>query len=339
MSNEAWNPNYIAVYPQGQQQECHGDPDAYSSGIDDVSFVLELIKNLEASYCIDPARLYASGHSNGGGLSANILACDPVASTVFAGFMASSGAEYQPGTTEAGCDSYSVSTATCNPGRWPVPLFTTHGDGDGTISYYGGPRRGMCLPAQPHFQTDWAVRNGLTSTNISTSLYCGAATQYTYGNSSSGFQGIQVHYKVSGWGHHWPSVASGAPFDATPLMLILLNTWTLDSTNSSVRDTPVATTSSATATGTNAPNVGDYIVNTKVLRAASRTMVVLRFRFDCFVAFYVRRFTSPYITRVLFSKKYGDHSTRREDPCRDRSWSRGPSYLARPRIAYLARQP
>ena len=40
----------------------------------DVRFISELIDKLEAAYNIDPARIYANGFSNGGGM-AFVLSC------------------------------------------------------------------------------------------------------------------------------------------------------------------------------------------------------------------------------------------------------------------------
>ncbi|KAI4791002.1 alpha/beta-hydrolase, partial [Aureobasidium sp. EXF-8845] len=194
--------------------------------------------------------LYASGKSNGGGFAANILACDPQASRVFAAFAGVSGAYYQ-GTTDVNCNDATVSI-TCNPGRFPVPLFTTHGDVDTTIPYVGGGRRGRCLPSIPLFMTSWSTRNWLGSSNTSVSLYNNNVVRYDYGNES--YPQLGSHYYVHGLGHTWPSIAAGSWFDATPLLLAFFNKWTLDTTPynfvnaTTVTPTNLATTSSATRT-------------------------------------------------------------------------------------------
>ncbi|KER00129.1 carbohydrate esterase family 1 protein [Aureobasidium subglaciale EXF-2481] len=131
MSNEAFNPSYLVVYPQGISLQWQGDPDAV--GYDDVGFTLELLANLSSTLCIDSSRVYAAGKSNGGGFAANVLACDPQASRIFAAFAGASGA-YYPGATDANCNG-DVVPLTCNPGRYPIPLFTTHGDSDGVIPF------------------------------------------------------------------------------------------------------------------------------------------------------------------------------------------------------------
>ncbi|KAK6000364.1 hypothetical protein QM012_003610 [Aureobasidium pullulans] len=251
MSNETFNPNYLVVYPQGIDLQWQGDPAAV--GYDDVGFTMELLANLSSTFCADSARVYATGKSNGGGFAANVLACDPQASRIFAGFAGASGAYYQ-GTTDVGCSDATINIV-CNPGRYPVPIFTTHGDADTTIPYTGGGRRGRCLPSIPLFMTRWAVRNGLGSSNTSVSLYNNNVVRYDYGNTS--FPQLSAHYYVHGLGHTWPSLAAGSPFDATPLLLAFWNKWTLDSTpynfinaTASVTTTSAATSTSSTATST-----------------------------------------------------------------------------------------
>ena len=58
---------FVVVSPDGS-----GNPRGWSAGasmpgwtVDDVAFTRELIKTLKADYCLDPARVYAEGHSNG----------------------------------------------------------------------------------------------------------------------------------------------------------------------------------------------------------------------------------------------------------------------------------
>ena len=60
--DNAWNAGYC----------CDG---AEKDKIDDVQFARDMIKWLEANTCVDPKRIYASGGSNGGGMSYR-LACD-----------------------------------------------------------------------------------------------------------------------------------------------------------------------------------------------------------------------------------------------------------------------
>ena len=67
---------FIVVYPSGIEA---GGPRVWHVGGEpgltrDVRFISELIDKLETDYNIDPARIYANGFSNGGGM-AFVLSC------------------------------------------------------------------------------------------------------------------------------------------------------------------------------------------------------------------------------------------------------------------------
>jgi polyhydroxybutyrate depolymerase len=84
----------------------------------DVTFLATLVDHLEAQLCIDPARVFSLGMSNGAQMS-SLLACD--LSTRIAGIGAVSGVEFpEP----------------C-PGR-PVPIMAFHGTADPILPYTGG---------------------------------------------------------------------------------------------------------------------------------------------------------------------------------------------------------
>ncbi|CAD0081647.1 unnamed protein product, partial [Aureobasidium vineae] len=98
-SLERINPYGIAVYPTAVkdstgQPTWQGDPSYVgNTTINDMGFVQALIANISSQYCIDTSRIFAAGFSNGGGL-VNVMACDPVMSTVFNAFGPHSGAYY-----------------------------------------------------------------------------------------------------------------------------------------------------------------------------------------------------------------------------------------------------
>lgn len=197
MSESSKNPHMLVVYPDGIDNQWQGDPAATT---DDVGFTLDMINALEAQYCIDPDQIFAAGQSNGGGFSANILACDSVASQRIAAFAGVSGAYYQ-GTSDANCDANTVPIK-CNPGRKNVPVIEFHGKKDETIPYDGGKRRNRCLPYIPHFMTAWAQRNGLSTRPTNTSLHSGHVQKMEWGNGST--KGINTHYAIDNMPHTWP---------------------------------------------------------------------------------------------------------------------------------------
>lgn len=152
---------------------------------DDVGFTAAILDALEAQYCIDTNRIFATGKSQGGGL-ASLLACDPTLSRRIAAFAPVAGSFYQTGFG-AVCDPYRVPIA-CHPGRTNVPLLEIHGLADDTIAYYGGDRRRACLPAIPYYCDVWANLDGLPGENVSSAvpgaLANSSAVRYEWGSGS-----------------------------------------------------------------------------------------------------------------------------------------------------------
>lgn len=115
----------IAVHPEGHQNSWNASPSccgvARDEEVDDVGFVMALLDALEASYCIDPKRIYSTGMSNGGFLSYR-LACER--SDRIAAIASVTGV-------------LGVDAEACTPGR-PVPLLQIHGTADFLVLYDGG---------------------------------------------------------------------------------------------------------------------------------------------------------------------------------------------------------
>ena len=133
------------VYPSGT-----GFPKRWRTGDDseavkDVTFISDLIDQLSAEYNIDPARIYANGISNGGGMSF-LLSCR--LSERIAAFGSVAGA-------------YNTPWAACNPSR-PVPAILFHGTADPIVPYQGGPAgpSGSIFPSIPAWVAEFARRNG-----------------------------------------------------------------------------------------------------------------------------------------------------------------------------------
>ncbi|THX87591.1 hypothetical protein D6D04_00812 [Aureobasidium pullulans] len=235
LSIERINPYGISVYPtaikdQDQQNTWQGDPSyATNRTVDDIGFVRALVTNISAQYCVDTSRVFAAGMSNGGGF-VNVLACDPVMSSVFNAFAPHSGAFYtSTGDSNTVCFPNTALTndlvhTTCSPSR-RVPMIEFHGDADGTISYVGGGRRGYCLPAIPHWTQDWAIRNNLTSDNVTTVTNGGNLTRYEFG-AASGYPGLVTHFRLAGWSHTYSLGANGGPIDSAAFSLNFFYRWT-----------------------------------------------------------------------------------------------------------------
>ncbi|WP_116202129.1 alpha/beta hydrolase family esterase [Amycolatopsis circi] len=192
----------IAVYPQGVtgtdgKSAWTGAP--YSAPVDDVRFTGDLLTSLQQRMCMDPARIYAAGKSNGGGF-VGVLACR-MADRI-AAFAPVSGAFYPQG-------------GACHPSR-KVALLDFHGTADTTIPYTGNPAKG--LPSIPDWLSGWAARDRCFPYPVSVSPVHNVVKQWWPGCSL-------VHYRVEGAGHVWPSTRpnndSDTPtaIDATPVIL------------------------------------------------------------------------------------------------------------------------
>ena len=187
----------------------------------DIQFTADILDQVHSLYCIDPARISATGKSDGAGFC-NVLACDPTLSARIAAFAPVSGAYY---IDSLPCIPSEVSIS-CAASRQDVPLLAFHGGNDTTISYQGGERKSECLPTIPHFIRQWAFRDGLGYHNITTPLASNTVS-YKYG---SGFNfGLVELVFDSVIGHDWPSKGPNADnqeaghhpasFNATPIIL------------------------------------------------------------------------------------------------------------------------
>jgi len=153
----------------------------------DVRFISDLIDSLEAAYNIDPARVYADGLSNGGGM-AFVLSCALSDRVAAVGMVAS--AQLLPFDW-------------CTDQR-AVPMIAFHGTADRTVPYHGGtswvaPR--SPFPDIPTWAGDWARRNRCGSNPVE-SAAAGGVTRLEYTNCAD--DAAVVLYTVEGGGHSWP---------------------------------------------------------------------------------------------------------------------------------------
>ncbi|KZP05254.1 carbohydrate esterase family 1 protein, partial [Athelia psychrophila] len=204
------NLGIIAVYPAGAwgpgkpgagpQRAWQGAPYAYS-GVDDITFTQDMLKDLEKNMCVDSSRLYASGKSNGGGF-VNLLACTESTAGTFAAFAPVSAALY-PAT-----DSFSG----CNPNQ-AVPLVNLHG-ADDTIEPMAGQAEeygniGYATPTIEGWRQAWANRDGCSDSSavdevVQKNVFT-STTLETWNCSTSDPRATVHAYTIAGLGHSWPS--------------------------------------------------------------------------------------------------------------------------------------
>ena len=182
---------FIVAYGQGLPEGAGGAPFWANSGpidygVDDLHYVSLMLDDLQSKFCVDARRIFATGFSNGGGLS-GYLAC--VLANRIAAFAPVSGNFYSfPGG--------------CHPGR-SVPILEIHGSADTVIFYQGYPDPSWPLPAVPQWLRDWATRDGCRQ-GPQVFLRTAQVTGEQWTNCQGGAQ--IVHYRIEGGGHSWPAM-------------------------------------------------------------------------------------------------------------------------------------
>jgi polyhydroxybutyrate depolymerase len=190
---------FLAIYPQGLSVGA-GRPfwaaaGRIEDGVDDLRFTADLLDDLQARLCVDPARMAAAGFSAGGGVVAG-MACD------LAGRVASvavvSGALYaEPGE--------------CRPSR-PVPLLDIHGTDDPVVPYGGRTPTvewPLPMPPVPTWLAGWAARDGCPG-DPAAFLDTPQATGFRWSGCRDGSE--VVHYRINGGDHQAPRTIAGRPF-------------------------------------------------------------------------------------------------------------------------------
>ena len=179
---------FIVVYPSGAGG---GGPriwhvDRGGGLMRDVRFISALIDTLERAYNIDPARIYANGISNGGGMSF-VLSCTLSERIAAVGMVAA---------------AQTLPFSWC-PDRRPVPVIAFHGTADRLTSYGGGaswiaPR---AFPNVVTWARTWAERNRCTANPMDT-VVSPTVTRREY--STCADDAAVVLYTINGGGHTWP---------------------------------------------------------------------------------------------------------------------------------------
>lgn len=182
------NNQFIVVYPNGTFDKF--GLRGWNTGLhpsitaNDVLFVSNLLNHLQSNFCINPAQIYATGFSNGGGF-VNLLACK--LSNRIAAFAPVSG-------------SYVTPFKICTIKR-PVPIIEFHGTADKTVPYNGD-----------LFTKEFSVLNWIDDwikqdecLKKPTILYQSTKiVAYTWPDCKS--QAAIVHYKIINEPHVWPRI-------------------------------------------------------------------------------------------------------------------------------------
>lgn len=185
MDELAAREGFVVAYPNGLDNSwnagvCCGR--SAETNVDDVGFTRAVIEDLGARGCIDTARVYATGMSNGGFLS-HRLACE--AADVIAAVA--------PVAAVLG-----IEESACNPSR-PIPLIQMNGTADPLVDYEGG---GLAQSPSAQESIDgWIARDGCTGEPTNT-YENGAAVCETV-SECDGDVSVTL-CSIEGAGHCWP---------------------------------------------------------------------------------------------------------------------------------------
>ncbi len=179
---------FLMVYPMGTSFPLHWRTNGDTDLMQDVTFISDLIDKLESEYNVDPARIYANGLSNGGGMSF-ALSCKLSKRIAAIGGVA---------------EAYLLPWESCTPSL-PVPTIIFHGNADPIVPFAGGPSSAFDIPFPPidEWVQTLAEHNGCNQ------------------------NAAVIYYTIDGGGHTWPggdplpewiTGANSDDIDATRLM-------------------------------------------------------------------------------------------------------------------------
>jgi len=214
LTDKANAAQFVVVYPEGVPSTGLLKARTWNAGgcceyardhnIDDVKFIRMLIDQLVLNYKINPKKVYATGHSNGGMLSYR-LACE----------MPEKVAAIAPN----GCTM--VVKQACNPSR-PVPVLHMHSVLDTRVPYQGG--IGITKAYYPPLDSVFNVWS-LNNTCTTTAQVLVDDSKYRFTQWSDCRNNASIHYYLTkDGGHGWPGgLPGGGPNSDTPSSVINAN--------------------------------------------------------------------------------------------------------------------
>ncbi len=162
------------------------DADEATGTQDDVAFLTELIDATTAQLCIDAARVYVTGNSNGAGM-ATVLACE------------------LPGRIAAIGPVSGVNLAPSCPDAEPTSVIAFHGDADPLVPYDGGTSSRVPVdnPSVQERLTELAAAAGCEEAGEAAAVHDDVTVTRWDGCDD----GLDVElYTVLGGGHTWPGM-------------------------------------------------------------------------------------------------------------------------------------
>lgn len=206
--------NFIAVYPDGIGNQPDGTGfqtwnggyccgPAATQAVDDVAFIRDLVAQLKTTMPIDPGRVYAMGHSNGGILSYK-LACDLSGVIVAIGLQAGS----------------NIVTG-CQPTN-SVSVFHLHGTADTNMPIGGGKGSGLSTTVFASARGSVDAMAGINGCSVSspvslvTSNADVTALSWTGCRSNTEVRFVTVKNASHAWMGHAAQSAGSSSYVGTP---------------------------------------------------------------------------------------------------------------------------
>ncbi|CAG9974664.1 unnamed protein product [Clonostachys byssicola] len=193
LSSSKYPADSIVVYPNGIGGAWAGASYSKTTVTEDLQFVWDILTDLRRYFCVDSARIYATGMSIGGGF-VDTIACNATVGGEFAAFAPASGSFYT---------NNDANHQSCKPARVPTPIIEIHGGADTSVAYNGGVGEGGINPAIPAWLDRWAERNQCERPNSQSDLYGGDVHHLSW--TCKGVAGALQHYKTDDQKHCWAS--------------------------------------------------------------------------------------------------------------------------------------
>jgi polyhydroxybutyrate depolymerase len=186
---------FLIVAPDGQGKSRHFNLTNEKGLQNDIKMVLALLDHIEATFCVDKARLFSTGMSDGGAVT-SVLAC--LASDRFAAFGAVAVEVYFKG---------------CGGSR-PVSIMAFHGTADRIVPFDGGKTAvaGATLGASPTTMASWAAHDHCDPDFVEKRI--GSEVRRRTWSGCDGSSSV-AFYIIDGGGHSWPGSIPIARFGMT----------------------------------------------------------------------------------------------------------------------------
>ncbi len=181
---------FIAVFPEAAGTPQSWNAEAFPTAADDVGFIRDLLVSLEESLCVDPARIHATGYSNGGAMALR-AACD------------------LPGVLAA-VAPVAAPFPLCQA---KVPIIAFHGSLDTTVPYEGGVALDDGVNHAPVHRSvsEWASALGCDTLPV-ISRAAAEVELATYARCPLGDNEVLLYTVLNG-GHTWPGAAIDYPLE------------------------------------------------------------------------------------------------------------------------------